>query len=193
MCFSYEPGLLLASFLSNSRCQLKHLSVIGNSLGDDTVVAIAHALETNQELEALNMAETNFGKEGIEALCVALRTNKTLKSISFTFRDATCLFMWHETLRVNEGLVEVHALSYADTISPEVQSQLDFYAWRNQCRPLMKLSLSKSKVDAVWAPALCRLSRKSQYSTLYHVLRSILPGHSHGIHGRKRQAPDSDE
>ena len=87
------------------------------------------------------------------------------------------------------GLTTIQTLGF-DYNEPLVEAKLDFYAWRNRCRPLMlQLQSSSHKLDGMWAEVLCLLSQKSQITTMYHVLREIFPSRCHGRGvGRKRRA-----
>ncbi|KAL7573808.1 hypothetical protein ACA910_007834 [Epithemia clementina (nom. ined.)] len=183
-----DGSILLADLLSDSRCPLHKLSINNNSFGDEGVIAIAGALQTNQKLEFLSLEQNTFGKEAMEALCRSLRNNKSLKHISFSFDDPDWKSLWYDTLAVNEGLTTTKTPGLISE-SSTIEAKLSFYAWRNQCRPLM-MQQPSSQLDGIWAQALGVLSQKSQYSTIFHVLRGVVPGQwCASVVGRKRSLP----
>lgn len=178
-------GLLLAQSLRNVSCPLQRLLLNSNNLGGEGIRAIMEALETNKRLECLGFEENIFEKDTMDALCRTLRINSTLKQVCFTFHNQEWTTEWYDTLRANRGLTNIKTPGVA-LGSPFIEAELDFYVWRNLCRPLMMRS---SILDGLWARTLFRLSQMSKQSAVYHVLREQLPSGCCEVSvGRKRRA-----
>ena len=100
----------LAELLQTNNTRVKKLDLSYNDLGDDGVIAIAHALRSNTTLTTLNLTRTNIGDRAALAMIEALSHNQALSHLHICNRnitDQTTLAL-AEYLKNNHTLVELN-------------------------------------------------------------------------------------
>jgi hypothetical protein len=80
--FGVEGARSLARFLkANKNTRLAHLVLLGNSIGDEGVVALADGLRSNDSLRALNLGYCGISDEGAIALASLLSHGSHLETL----------------------------------------------------------------------------------------------------------------
>eukprot|EP00536_Pseudo-nitzschia_multiseries_P011576 jgi/Psemu1/206232/e_gw1.403.37.1 len=75
------------SIQTNKRCILKKLHLGWNGISDDGVQALAKAMESNNSLEVLGLAENEVTNTGARALLASLAVNISMKEISGLYHN----------------------------------------------------------------------------------------------------------
>ena len=107
-CMSFS---ILENFLKeNASLQYLLLNTQHQHLGDAGAIALARALQTNQQLRHLHLNSCKIGNVGIQALADALKINNTLSALSLEGNaiDGTGIAMLADALETNTSLRMLH-------------------------------------------------------------------------------------
>lgn len=83
-CFIGAEGVKAMANALSTNCSLENLD-ISNRFGDDAIVSLANALQSNMCLKILHLRGSSFGKKGRIALEMALCRNYTLQELNLNF------------------------------------------------------------------------------------------------------------
>jgi hypothetical protein len=201
-CYIGDEG---ASYLANALANnaLPHLAwVSGGDFGDDGLINLVSALETNQSLNELDLSwnaasRFTFSERGFLALANSLPAIRKLKRIHFRWSPGLLSAMPSllEGLRDNTSVVQFNitkSTKYTldDTSFPLTDQntakysggwmmEMQYLGFRNRFSPMIRAPLETAPPLGFWAPALARVSMLP--GVLFYVLRSKADIVSSGI------------
>jgi Ran GTPase-activating protein (RanGAP) involved in mRNA processing and transport len=198
-----------ASYLANALAAnaLPHLTWLSvGGFGDDGLVNLVSALETNQALNELDLTSNHmdiihysghFSERGFLALANSLPEIRQLKRIHFQFCPGLISAMPSllEGLRANTSVIQFDIarsfltsmddphfpLTDLDTskYSGDWMIQMQFFGFRNRFISMIRPPFETAPPLGLWAPALAKVSKMPD--VLFYVLRSKAASVSSGI------------
>jgi len=176
-----DEGIVALARALQSNTTLVSLDIEDNAICDVGATALAQGLTHNVALEKLDLHNNGIGPAGAKALGRALAANASLKTLMLTFNQVADDGAYHlaESLKSNSAL-ETLSLASND-IGPDGADWLSFALETNNT--LRTLLLSDNSVGSLGAASLAdALSLNSSLETLYLSFNEI------GTLGTKRLA-----
>jgi Ran GTPase-activating protein (RanGAP) involved in mRNA processing and transport len=179
----------LAETLGNGALtHLTRLHLLGCNFGDDGLVKLVSALETNVALDELDLSFNNrFSKRGFLALANSLPAIRKLKRIHLEWcqglNSATPSLL--EGLRNNTSVVQFHTTTddlaaalfevtgrYINLPSDRWILETQYLGFRNRIISMIRAPLKTAPPRGLWAPALAKVSKLPD--VLFSLVRTVV-------------------